>query len=99
MTTKSTARRRPAVQPAYLGILGAAVYLDGDHKTIRRLIASKRLAAWRLGNRIIKIKVADLDAVLTPMQGSRGQLAWITALLPQRSPRPPDDRVSYPFWS
>ncbi|MCV7381459.1 helix-turn-helix domain-containing protein [Mycobacterium alsense] len=47
----------------------AAAYLDVDHKTIRRLIAAKRLPGYRLGNRIIKVKIADLDAVLTPMQG------------------------------
>ncbi|WP_231999078.1 helix-turn-helix domain-containing protein [Mycobacterium sp. 1081908.1] len=62
-------RRQAEQQPAYLGIPEAAAYLDVDHKTIRRLIASKRLAGYRLGNRIIKIKVADLDAVLTPMHG------------------------------
>jgi excisionase family DNA binding protein len=62
-------RRNPNQRPAYLGIPEAAAYLDVDHKTIRRLIAAKRLPGYRLGNRIIKIKVADLDAVLTPMQG------------------------------
>jgi excisionase family DNA binding protein len=55
--------------PAYLGIPEAATYLDVDTKTIRRLIAAQRLPGYRLGNRIIKIKVADVDAVLTPMQG------------------------------
>jgi excisionase family DNA binding protein len=62
-------RRHPHLRPAYLGIPEAAAYLDVDHKTIRRLIASKRLPGYRLGNRIIKIKVSDLDAVLTPMHG------------------------------
>ncbi|OQZ89519.1 hypothetical protein BST11_16960 [Mycobacterium alsense] len=62
-------RRQPEQRPAYLGIPEAAAYLDVDHKTIRRLIAAKRLPGYRLGNRIIKVKIADLDAVLTPMQG------------------------------
>lgn len=65
-----TARRHAVVQPAYLGIPEAAAYLDVDHKTIRRLISSSRLPAWRLGNRIIKVKVVDLDAVLTPIGGA-----------------------------
>lgn len=65
----SRRREERGKQPAYLGIPEAAAYLDVDHKTIRRLIAAKRLAGYRLGNRIIKVKVADLDAVLTPMQG------------------------------
>lgn len=63
-------RRHPGRQPAYVGIPEAAAYLDVDHKTIRRLIAAKRLPGYRLGNRIIKIKVADLDAVLVPMGGA-----------------------------
>jgi excisionase family DNA binding protein len=65
----STARRHAVVRPAYLGIPEAATYLDVDHKTIRRLITSGQLPAGRLGNRLIKIKVTDLDAVLTPMRG------------------------------
>lgn len=60
-------RRHP--KPAWLGIPEAAAYLDVDTKTIRRLIAAQRLPGYRLGNRIIKVKVADLDAVLTPLQG------------------------------
>ena len=63
-------RRNPGIRPAYLGIPEAASYLDVDHKTIRRLIASKRLPGYRLGNRIIKIKVSDLDAVLVPIGGA-----------------------------
>jgi excisionase family DNA binding protein len=62
-------RRASIPRPAYLGIPEAAAYLDVDHKTIRRLIASRQLAGYRLGNRIIKVKVTDLDAVLTPMHG------------------------------
>lgn len=67
--SKRRIQRDPIHRPVYLGIPEAAAYLDVDHKTIRRLIASKRLPGYRLGNRIIKVKVADLDAVLTPMQG------------------------------
>jgi excisionase family DNA binding protein len=82
MLTKKTAapenrrsRRHPEHRPAYLGIPEAAAYLDVDHKTIRRLIAAKQLPGYRLGNRIIKVKVADLDAVLTPMQPVGGGAA------------------------
>jgi excisionase family DNA binding protein len=56
-------------QPTYIGIPEAATYLDVDHKTIRRLITSGKLAGYRLGNRVIKVKVSDLDAVLTPIGG------------------------------
>jgi excisionase family DNA binding protein len=62
-------RRHPEKQRAYIGIPEAATYLDVDHKTIRRLITSGDLSAGRLGKRLIKIKVTDLDALLTPMRG------------------------------
>jgi excisionase family DNA binding protein len=60
-------RRDAGDGPAYLGIPEAATYLDVDHKTIRRLITAGRLPGYRLGSRIIKVKVADLDAALTPI--------------------------------
>jgi excisionase family DNA binding protein len=63
------ATRRHPLQPAYVGIPEAATYLDVDHKTIRRLISAGQLPAGRLGKRLIKIKVTDLDALLTPMRG------------------------------
>jgi excisionase family DNA binding protein len=64
-----SARRHPEQHRAYVGIPEAAAYLDVDHKTIRRLIAAGQLPAGRLGKRLIKIKVTDLDALLTPMRG------------------------------
>ena len=64
------ARRHP--EPArrgYMGLRGAAAYLDVDPVTIRRAIARGLLTAYRLGGpdgRLIKIRVADLDALMTP---------------------------------
>jgi excisionase family DNA binding protein len=69
-SSSQSTRRHSALRPAYVGIPEAAAYLDVDHKTIRRLIAAQLLPGYRLGNRIIKVKVADLDAVLTPMGGA-----------------------------
>jgi excisionase family DNA binding protein len=64
-------RRHPpkANHRAYVGIPEAATYLDVTPKTIRRYIAEGRLPAYRLGDRVVRIKVADLDAALTPMGG------------------------------
>jgi excisionase family DNA binding protein len=59
--------RQLVQQPIYIGVPDAATYLDVDHKTIRRMIQSGRLPAYRLGNRVVKIKVADLEASLTPI--------------------------------
>jgi excisionase family DNA binding protein len=47
-------RRHRGQTRAYVGIPEAATYLDVDHKTIRRLISSGKLAAYRLGDRVIK---------------------------------------------
>ena len=63
-------RRNPDTQRAYVGIPAAATYLDCDHKTVRRLIASGKLPAYRLGTRVIKVRISDLDAVLTPLGGA-----------------------------
>lgn len=62
-------RRHPQQQPAYLGIPEAAAYLGVDDKTIRRAIAAGRLPGYRLGRKLIKVKPADLEALLKPMQG------------------------------
>jgi excisionase family DNA binding protein len=63
-------RRDIARGRAYVGIPDAAAYLDVDHKTIRRLIASGDLPAGRVGKRLIKIRLSDLDALVVPMTGS-----------------------------
>jgi excisionase family DNA binding protein len=64
-------RRHPVKETrrAYVGIPEAATYVDVAPKTVRALIASGKLPAFRLGNRVLKVKLADLDGVLTPVQG------------------------------
>jgi len=64
-------RRHPVreTQRAYVGIPEAATYLDVAPKTVRALIAARKLPAYRLGNRVLKVKLADLDGVLTPLHG------------------------------
>jgi excisionase family DNA binding protein len=63
-------RRHPAMQRAYIGIPEAAIYLDVAPKTIRKLIADKELQAYRIGKRVLKVRLADLDAVLKPYGGA-----------------------------
>jgi excisionase family DNA binding protein len=64
-------RRHPdkQVPPAFLGIPEAATYLGVAEKTVRRLISRGELPAYRLGSRVIKIRVTDLETVLTPLGG------------------------------
>lgn len=66
------ARRHPErtnVARAYAGIAEAAAYLDLSEKTIRRLINSGQLTAYRFGNRVVKLKLSDLDAIFTVTSG------------------------------
>lgn len=62
-------RRHPPkpTQRAYVGIPEAATYLDASPKTVRQLIADGKLPAYRLGNRVLKVRIADLDNVLVPV--------------------------------
>lgn len=65
------ARRHPEqVQRGFIGIPEAATYLDVTTKTVRRMIARGQLDAFRLGDRLIKIRIADLDALMTPVGGA-----------------------------
>lgn len=61
--TKPT--RRDAGPPADLiTIAEAAEFLDVTDRTIRRYISEGRLAAFRIGNRQIRLRRADVEALL-----------------------------------
>jgi excisionase family DNA binding protein len=59
--------RRHHVEQAFIGIPEAATYLGVAEKTIRGLIRDNRLPAYRLGYRVIKIRIEDLETVLSPV--------------------------------
>lgn len=63
-TTKKTAGARQLVS-----IRDAAAYLGVTTRTVRAYIAEQRLPAWRVNARVIRIDMADLDALLTPVTG------------------------------
>lgn len=48
-------------------IADAAVYLDCSQRTIRRRVASGELTAYRLGPRLLRIDLDELDALLKPI--------------------------------
>lgn len=52
---------RPA-QRRFYSLEQSATYLDVTVKTVRRWIAEGRLPAYRLGDRLLKVDIADLDA-------------------------------------
>jgi excisionase family DNA binding protein len=81
------ARRHPAKhgQRGYVGITEAATYLDVTNKTVRKLIATGELPAYRLGAKILRIKLADLDAVCKPLpSGAASARPETTAARPPR---------------
>jgi excisionase family DNA binding protein len=63
------ARRHPAKngQRGYVGITEAATYLGVTPKTVRKLIAARELRAYRLGTKMLRIRLADLEAVCKPL--------------------------------
>lgn len=55
----------------WLSVKDAAALCGKSTKTIRRLIASGSLPAYRLGTKSILIKASDLDAVIRPIPAAR----------------------------
>jgi excisionase family DNA binding protein len=53
----------------YITILETAEYLGVTERTVRQAIADKRLRAYRLGRRIVRLRVDEIDAA---MQSSGG---------------------------
>lgn len=51
----------------YLSLEEAAEYLCVSEKTLRRRIADGTVPAYRLGHRVIRIKITDLDQLLRPI--------------------------------
>lgn len=50
----------------------AAEYLGITDRTLRRMIAAGKLPAYRLGPRLLRIDVADLDALMRPVPVGSG---------------------------
>lgn len=49
------------VKPGWVDLNNAAVYLSVSVPTIRRLIAARKLPAHRVGTKLLRIRVSDLD--------------------------------------
>jgi excisionase family DNA binding protein len=56
-----------AVPRRLISIEGAANYADVSARTIRRYVAAGRLPAYRVGPRLVKVDLADLDKLATPL--------------------------------
>lgn len=50
----------------------AADYLKITSRTVRRMVATGQLPAYRLGPRLLRIDLADVDALLRPVPTAGG---------------------------
>jgi excisionase family DNA binding protein len=53
--------------PRRVGLREAADYAGVHTHTVRRWIAAGRLRAYRVGPRLIRVDLADLDAIMRPV--------------------------------
>lgn len=49
------------IQPGYVDVPGAAVYLDTKVRFIRRLVAERRVVFYKVGGHV-RFKISDLEA-------------------------------------
>jgi len=56
--------------PVFLSPVEAAVHIGVSRRTIDRWIADGQLAAYRAGVRAVRIRVADLEAFLRPIEAA-----------------------------
>lgn len=62
----------PATGRRFESIPKAADHFDVDPKTIRRWIDEGLITGFRLGPRLIRVDLNELEALLTPIQPGRG---------------------------
>lgn len=48
-------------------VADAAAYADLSPRTIRRYVAEGRLTGYRVGPRLVKVDLAELDAIVRPI--------------------------------
>ena len=66
---RSSVNRRERRHPELIGLQEAADRCDVSYRTIRRYIASGRLKAVRVGPRVLKVDIADVENLLHPVGG------------------------------
>lgn len=65
--------QRPTASPRrYATLADAADYLSCNERTIRRRIASGDIRAYRMGSKIIRVDLNELDASLRPIPTAGG---------------------------
>jgi excisionase family DNA binding protein len=54
---------------AFVSIADAADYLGVTTRTIRQMIADGRLRGYRSGSRLVRLRLDEIDAAMTPFGG------------------------------
>ena len=70
MEKSALRNRRDRRHPELIGLQEAADRCGLCYKTIRRYIGSGQLKAVRVGPRLLKVDVADVDALVRPYGGA-----------------------------
>jgi excisionase family DNA binding protein len=55
-----------------VGLAAAAAYADVSTRTLRRYIAQGRLTGYRVGPRLLKVDLDDVDRLARPIPTARG---------------------------
>lgn len=55
----------------YVSLTTAAEYLSVTEAGMRKFIAEGRITGYRLGKRAIRVRVDELDAMLTPIPSAK----------------------------
>ncbi len=61
---------RPPAKRRYGKLKEAAAYLNVSERTIRQMIADGRLTGYKGGNRLIRVDLDEVEAVLQPFGGA-----------------------------
>lgn len=54
----------------YAKMREVALYLDISERTVRAMIADGRLTAYKLGERVVRLDLDEVDAAMTPDGGA-----------------------------
>lgn len=69
----ATSRNNPARRWASLSL--GAEYIGVSEKTLRRLIAGGQITGYRIGKRLLRVDLNELDALASPIPTARGGAA------------------------
>ena len=76
MTRTTLPRPATPLTPRRLASIDtAASYMEVSTKTVRRYIAAGRLTGYRLGGRLLRVDLNEVDAMLRPIPTTTGRPA------------------------